>query len=165
MGLVSQVRRHTEFQDSRCFYVVSTDGAESDFSYRKCLENFVKEKYPDKAETFLPKYFKKHQPRPVGWNRDRGPPRSEAGTPRWNNDSTSTPGPDEAGTPGWNIVQTPGPTPDEAGTPGWNGVQTPASAPDEAGTPGWNNVPTPGPDDAATGWKKDRDPATDQAWK
>ncbi|XP_070037886.1 DNA-directed RNA polymerase V subunit 1 isoform X8 [Nicotiana tomentosiformis] len=57
------VSKHTEFQDSRCFYVVSTDGAKQDFSTRKCLENFIRSKYPDKAETFNGKYFKKPQPR------------------------------------------------------------------------------------------------------
>lgn len=57
------VSKHTNFQDTRCFYVVSTDGAKQDFSTRKCLENFVRSKYPDKAETFNEKYFKKPQPR------------------------------------------------------------------------------------------------------
>lgn len=171
LWLFSQVRRHSEFQDSRCFYAVSVDGVEADFSYRKCLDNFIKEKYPDKAEAFMPKYFKKSQPRP-GWNRDRGgppPPRSEAGTPRgWNSESNEagtqstwaqTPGPQsEVGTPrGWNSdsneagtpstwAQTPGPQ-SEAGTPrGWNGDSTPAT--EEAGTP-WPQ--TPGPDDTAAG--------------
>ncbi|KAI3445134.1 hypothetical protein Pfo_001799 [Paulownia fortunei] len=121
------VSRHGEFQDSRCFYAVSVDGGKADFSYRKCLENFIRGKYPDKAEAFIPKYFKKPQPR-SGWNRDRGPARTEAGTPSWNRDST--PAPDEAGTPGWNRDQTPGP--DDAGTPGWNKDQGPAT--DEAET-------------------------------
>ena len=38
-------------------WVVSTDGLRQDFSYRKCLDNFVREKYPDLAEEFLSKYF------------------------------------------------------------------------------------------------------------
>ncbi|XP_059312406.1 DNA-directed RNA polymerase V subunit 1 isoform X2 [Lycium ferocissimum] len=57
------VSKHTDFQDTRCFYVVSTDGAKQDFSTRKCLENYIRSKYPDKAETFNGKYFKKPQPR------------------------------------------------------------------------------------------------------
>ncbi|KAK4379154.1 hypothetical protein RND71_001016 [Anisodus tanguticus] len=57
------VSKHTDFQDTRCFYVVSTDGAKQDFSTRKCLENFIRSKYPVKAETFNGKYFKKSQPR------------------------------------------------------------------------------------------------------
>lgn len=53
------VSRHSSFPDSRCFYVESTDGSRVDFSYRKCLENFVKTKYPDAAELFIGKYFKR----------------------------------------------------------------------------------------------------------
>ncbi|KAI3824623.1 hypothetical protein L1987_06087 [Smallanthus sonchifolius] len=76
------VTKHTKFQDSRCFFVVSTDGRKEDFSYRKCLENFVRGKYPNKVDEFISKYFRKPQPRP---------PRDETGTPRsragWNRDS------------------------------------------------------------------------------
>lgn len=53
------VSRHSNFQDSRCFYIVSTDGRKQDFSYRKCLDNFIKGKYPDIAEQFIGKYFRK----------------------------------------------------------------------------------------------------------
>lgn len=122
MGLTSQVNKHAEFQTSRCFYVVSVDGAKSDFSAQKCLQNFIREKYPEKAESFIAKYFKKPQPR-AGWNRDHGPPRSEAGTPR-----VSTPALDEAGTPAWNTDRTPGP--DNVSTPDWNKDQS--SGKDEA---------------------------------
>ncbi|RVW69349.1 DNA-directed RNA polymerase V subunit 1 [Vitis vinifera] len=65
---VKEVSRHSSFLESRCFYVVSTDGHKEDFSYRKCLENFIKEKYPDNAETFIGKYFRR--PR-AGGNRER----------------------------------------------------------------------------------------------
>ncbi|XP_073269982.1 DNA-directed RNA polymerase V subunit 1 [Primulina huaijiensis] len=65
------VNKHGQFQDSRCFYAVSVDGGKEDFSYRKCLENYIRGKYPDQAEAFIAKYFKKPQPR-AGWNRDRG---------------------------------------------------------------------------------------------
>lgn len=64
------VSKHSSFQESRCFYVVSTDGRKEDFSYRKCLDNFIRSKYPDVAETFIAKYFRK--PRP-GRNRERTP--------------------------------------------------------------------------------------------
>ncbi|XP_030470027.1 DNA-directed RNA polymerase V subunit 1 [Syzygium oleosum] len=53
------VSRHSSFPESRCFYVVSTDGSRIDFSYRKCLENFVKTKYPDAADLFIGKYFRR----------------------------------------------------------------------------------------------------------
>ncbi|KAK9682807.1 hypothetical protein RND81_10G097600 [Saponaria officinalis] len=58
------VNKHSSFQESRCFYVVSTDGQAEDFSYIKCLENFIKGKYPSIAESFTSKYFRK--PRAAG---------------------------------------------------------------------------------------------------
>ena len=36
-----QVRIHPEFDTSRCFFVLRTDGTETDFSYRKCLETLL----------------------------------------------------------------------------------------------------------------------------
>ncbi|KAJ4951041.1 hypothetical protein NE237_027873 [Protea cynaroides] len=53
------VNKHSSFQDTRCFFIVSTDGRNEDFSYRKCLENFIKVKYPAIAESFISKYFKR----------------------------------------------------------------------------------------------------------
>ncbi|XP_075653873.1 uncharacterized protein LOC142624220 [Castanea sativa] len=47
-----KVSKHSSFQESRCFYVVSTNGRKEDFSYRKCLDSFIKGKYPNVAETF-----------------------------------------------------------------------------------------------------------------
>lgn len=32
---------HPQHQDSRCFFVVKTDGAKEDFSVIKCIENLV----------------------------------------------------------------------------------------------------------------------------
>jgi DNA-directed RNA polymerase-5 subunit 1 len=77
------VDKHTIFSDSRCFFVVSTDGAKQDFSYRKSLNNYLMKKYPDRAEEFIDKYFTK--PRPSG-NRDRNnqdatPPGEEQSQP------------------------------------------------------------------------------------
>ncbi|XP_021752923.1 DNA-directed RNA polymerase V subunit 1-like [Chenopodium quinoa] len=59
------VKKHSNFQESRCFYVVSTDGQNVDFSYIKCLETYVKGKYPSVAESFTSKYFRR-PPRPGG---------------------------------------------------------------------------------------------------
>ncbi|KAJ8774275.1 hypothetical protein K2173_009706 [Erythroxylum novogranatense] len=64
------VSKHIGFQDSRCFYVVSTDGCKRDFSYRKCLENYVKGKYPELGPDFVEKYFTRSRPR---GNRQRNP--------------------------------------------------------------------------------------------
>uniref|UniRef100_A0A2P2NFR7 DNA-directed RNA polymerase n=1 Tax=Rhizophora mucronata TaxID=61149 RepID=A0A2P2NFR7_RHIMU len=56
------VSRHSSFQGSRCFYIVSTNGSKQDFSYRKCLENYIKGKYPQLAEDFIAKYFSRNRP-------------------------------------------------------------------------------------------------------
>uniref|UniRef100_A0A1J3I6X2 DNA-directed RNA polymerase V subunit 1 n=1 Tax=Noccaea caerulescens TaxID=107243 RepID=A0A1J3I6X2_NOCCA len=64
------VDKHTLFQDSRCFFVVSTDGSRQDFSYLKCIKNFLAEKYTSMAEEFNGKYFKKKS-LPSGGNQDK----------------------------------------------------------------------------------------------
>ncbi|KAL5733955.1 hypothetical protein ACOSP7_031816 [Xanthoceras sorbifolium] len=64
------VSKHSIYLDTRCFYVVSTDGLRQDFSYRKCLDNFIRGKYPDLADEFLAKYFK---PRTGGVKREQNP--------------------------------------------------------------------------------------------
>ncbi|KAL6853365.1 hypothetical protein ACP4OV_019394 [Aristida adscensionis] len=53
------VARHQKFLSSRCFYVASSNGSCSDFSYKKCLENFIRIHYPDAADSFCRKYFKR----------------------------------------------------------------------------------------------------------
>ncbi|KAL6888501.1 hypothetical protein ACP4OV_009527 [Aristida adscensionis] len=52
------VNKHHIFQDTRCFFVVSTDGSCSDFSYLKCLENFVRKNYPEHADSICTKYIR-----------------------------------------------------------------------------------------------------------
>ncbi|CAL5026852.1 unnamed protein product [Urochloa decumbens] len=52
------VGKHHTFHSSRCLYVASSDGSSSDFSYKKCLENFIKIQYPNAADAFCRKYFK-----------------------------------------------------------------------------------------------------------
>ncbi|CAA7028950.1 unnamed protein product [Microthlaspi erraticum] len=56
------IDKHTTFADTRCFFVVSTDGARQDFSYRKCVANCMMETFPNLAEEFLEKYFRKRRP-------------------------------------------------------------------------------------------------------
>ncbi|PUZ69801.1 hypothetical protein GQ55_2G141700 [Panicum hallii var. hallii] len=51
------VDRHHEFRFSRCLFVVRTNGDWEDFSYRKCLQAYVKEKYPSYADRFLQKHL------------------------------------------------------------------------------------------------------------
>ncbi|XP_019416418.1 PREDICTED: DNA-directed RNA polymerase V subunit 1-like, partial [Lupinus angustifolius] len=60
------VSRHSNFQESRCMYVVLKNGKKEDFSYRKCLENLVRKKYPDVAESFNDKHFRKPRGRAGG---------------------------------------------------------------------------------------------------
>lgn len=63
------VDKHQNFQDSRCFYVVSSDGSRADFSYIKCMENFVRHNFPEHADSFSRKYFRKRRAEP---SRDYG---------------------------------------------------------------------------------------------
>lgn len=53
------VDKHENFNGTRCFYIVSIDGSRADFSYRKCMENFIKDRYPEHADSFPRKYFRK----------------------------------------------------------------------------------------------------------
>nr|XP_043618667.1 DNA-directed RNA polymerase V subunit 1 [Erigeron canadensis] len=173
------IAKHTQFQDSRCLFVVSTDGRKEDFSYRKCLESFVRVKYPDKAEEFLPKYFKKPQPRPPGNRDESGSPRSQPGWKRESNDESGTPrsqsgwkrepngwnkesnvAGDEAATPvsGWNKESITASNEVGAPTNGWNKESTTAS--DEVGAPtnGWNQAGSSGGGSSSnkkSGWGDD----------
>lgn len=67
--------------------MVCKDGESKDFSYRKCLANYISKKYPDLAESFLGKYFRKP--------RARGDQTATLG-----GDQTATPAQDEAATSG-----------------------------------------------------------------
>lgn len=56
------VNKHHIFQESRCFYVVLADGTHTDFSYNKCMDNYVRKTYTDAAEhadLVSQMYFKK----------------------------------------------------------------------------------------------------------
>ncbi|OEL16699.1 Protein DCL, chloroplastic [Dichanthelium oligosanthes] len=53
------VDRHPEFRQSRCLFVVRTNGDWEDFSYRKCLRAYIEEKYPSHADRFLQKHLVK----------------------------------------------------------------------------------------------------------
>ncbi|CAN6482403.1 unnamed protein product [Victoria cruziana] len=58
-GLSSiMVDRHPTFRQSRCLFVVRTDGGWIDFSYKKCLQAYIRGKYPSCAEKFIRGYFK-----------------------------------------------------------------------------------------------------------
>ncbi|KAG5048176.1 hypothetical protein JHK85_009279 [Glycine max] len=54
-GLESiMVDRHPQYRQSRCLFVVRTDGGWIDFSYQKCLREYIRDKYPTHAESVLP---------------------------------------------------------------------------------------------------------------
>nr|GLL48234.1 protein DCL, chloroplastic-like [Ipomoea trifida] len=52
------VDRHPQFRQSRCLFVVRTDGGWIDFSYHKCLRRYVRDRYPSFAEIFIRKHLK-----------------------------------------------------------------------------------------------------------
>lgn len=51
------VDRHPEFRKSRCMFIVRTDGGVEDFSYRRCLQAYIRHKYPSHAERFIEEHF------------------------------------------------------------------------------------------------------------
>ncbi|XP_021737265.1 protein DCL homolog, chloroplastic-like [Chenopodium quinoa] len=53
------VDRHPQFRHSRCLFVVRTDGGWIDFSYQKCLRQYIRNKYPFYAERFIREHFKR----------------------------------------------------------------------------------------------------------
>ncbi|KAJ8772827.1 hypothetical protein K2173_028004 [Erythroxylum novogranatense] len=53
------VDRHPQFRQSRCMFVVRTDGGWIDFSYQKCLRAYIRDKYPSHAERFIREHFKR----------------------------------------------------------------------------------------------------------
>ncbi|XP_006646896.1 DNA-directed RNA polymerase V subunit 1 [Oryza brachyantha] len=55
------VDKHQVFQDSRCLFVMSSDGTRSDFSYLKCMENYVRKTYTEHGDSFCKKYFKRRR--------------------------------------------------------------------------------------------------------
>ncbi|KAJ6872108.1 hypothetical protein NC651_031268 [Populus alba x Populus x berolinensis] len=57
------VDRHPQFKNSRCLFVVRTDGGWIDFSYQKCLRAYIRSKYPTHAERFIKEHFKRGNPK------------------------------------------------------------------------------------------------------
>ncbi|KAK9756427.1 hypothetical protein RND81_01G096400 [Saponaria officinalis] len=53
------VDRHPQYKHSRCLFVVRTDGGWIDFSYQKCLRQYIRKKYPSYAERFIREHFKR----------------------------------------------------------------------------------------------------------
>ncbi|KAF3326055.1 Protein DCL [Carex littledalei] len=53
------VDKHPQFTQSRCLFVLRTDGGWIDFSYQKCLLTYIRKKYPSYAERFIKEHFKR----------------------------------------------------------------------------------------------------------
>ncbi|KAL8257107.1 hypothetical protein R6Q59_029148 [Mikania micrantha] len=53
------VDRHPQFRNSRCLFVVRTDGVWIDFSYQKCIRSYIRHKYPSHAEKFIKEHYKR----------------------------------------------------------------------------------------------------------
>ncbi|MFS7972801.1 hypothetical protein Hanom_Chr09g00849121 [Helianthus anomalus] len=53
------VDRHPQFRNSRCLFVVRTDGVWIDFSYQKCIRAYIRQKYPSYAERFIKEHYKR----------------------------------------------------------------------------------------------------------
>ncbi|XP_044475254.1 protein DCL homolog, chloroplastic-like [Mangifera indica] len=53
------VDRHPQYRNTRCLFVVRTDGGWTDFSYRKCLRAYIQDKYPSYAEGFIQEHLKR----------------------------------------------------------------------------------------------------------
>ncbi|KAM0861019.1 hypothetical protein ACQ4PT_046172 [Festuca glaucescens] len=112
------VNKHHTFQESRCFYVVSSDGTQTDFSYIKCLDNYVRKSYAEEpAELVSQMYFQRR-------NRDRAPAEASQPIPA----ETSQPTPQEA------QLETPAPL---AGTASQEALASPSATQQEtpAATP------------------------------
>jgi DNA-directed RNA polymerase-5 subunit 1 len=149
-----QVNKHHTFQESRCFYVVSSDGTQTDFSYIKCLDNYVRKSYAEEpAELVSQMYFQRR-------NRDRAP--AEASQPTLAETSQATP--QEA------QLETPAPLAETASqealaSPSATQQETPAATPQE--TPAaTETAPAATPQEtlAATVNKWAEKPDSDSAW-
>ncbi|KAK6939649.1 hypothetical protein RJ641_029180 [Dillenia turbinata] len=53
------VDRHPQFRNSRCLFVIRTDGGWIDFSYQKCILAYIRDKYPSYAERFIREHYKR----------------------------------------------------------------------------------------------------------
>ncbi|KAL9264560.1 DCL, chloroplastic-like protein [Drosera capensis] len=53
------VDQHPTFKHTRCLFVVRTDGAWIDFSYQKCLREYIRRKFPSHAEKFIRAHLKR----------------------------------------------------------------------------------------------------------
>nr|XP_020172612.2 DNA-directed RNA polymerase V subunit 1-like [Aegilops tauschii subsp. strangulata] len=94
-----KVNKHHIFLQSRCFYVVSSDGTHTDFSYNKCMENYVRKNCAEHAELICGMHFKKcNRDRPSAVDGGAAPAIEAKASQSTNPGEDTVPGP-SAGTP------------------------------------------------------------------
>ncbi|KAH9617551.1 hypothetical protein KSS87_012209 [Heliosperma pusillum] len=52
---------HPQFEESRCLFIVRKDGELEDFSYWKCIKGFIRKNYPQYADSFILKHFRRRR--------------------------------------------------------------------------------------------------------
>ncbi|WOK96196.1 hypothetical protein Cni_G04903 [Canna indica] len=52
---------HPQYENSRCLFIVRTDGKLVDFSYWKCIKGFIRKNYPLYADTFILRHFRRRR--------------------------------------------------------------------------------------------------------
>lgn len=57
-----KVGLHPDFQESRCLFIVRSDGQTVDFSYWKCIKGLIRKKYPLYADSFILRHFRRRRP-------------------------------------------------------------------------------------------------------
>uniref|UniRef100_A0A0E0EPE7 Uncharacterized protein n=1 Tax=Oryza meridionalis TaxID=40149 RepID=A0A0E0EPE7_9ORYZ len=60
------VGKHPDFRKSRCLFIVRTNGETEDFSYRKCINEYIKQKYPSQADDFIQNHLTRRFTRQPG---------------------------------------------------------------------------------------------------
>ncbi|KAL4196712.1 hypothetical protein AMTRI_Chr04g247570 [Amborella trichopoda] len=58
--LVGFIDYHPDFENSRCLFLMRKDGTEVDFSFWKCIKGLIRKKYPNYADSFILRHFRKH---------------------------------------------------------------------------------------------------------
>ncbi|XP_020575645.1 protein DCL, chloroplastic isoform X2 [Phalaenopsis equestris] len=57
-----KVGLHPEFRESRCLFIVRSNGETVDFSYWKCIKGLIRKKYPLYADSFIIRHFRRRRP-------------------------------------------------------------------------------------------------------
>ncbi|XP_074273274.1 protein DCL, chloroplastic [Silene latifolia] len=52
---------HPQFEESRCLFIVRKDGELEDFSYWKCIKGLIRKTYPQYADSFILKHFRRRR--------------------------------------------------------------------------------------------------------